>query len=224
LAHEDSPAGDYYNDSALVYIKHVISTSPYSQEFDLVEAFHNHINEKVKNYLSTELVTNQSIILEKENNEVPAGLRLNLPEKYTLKLSSANEFGQIQTYDRGGLEKVPYTVKVYEKETQKYLQLEFEIVGKCHFGDIKYKVYEIESIHMRIEVKGKSYENLLWDENFDEKCVRENTRKFGDFTILTEKIDVTGFTIFRGEKPKFEESVGGLKTLTWKLYPEADTL
>ena len=225
LAHQDSPAGKHYNESAIEYIKNVIATSPYSEIFDLVESFKAYLNASILSYLSTASpqVSKQPFILDygaSAKGEIPESFKLEANELFDLKLNFTDEFGQIRTYAEDLLETVPFVVKIVSRSTSKgeerLLQVEFEVSGTCNDKEIK-KTVQVNNNLVVIRIKGKSEDN---NKREDGEMIKQNTRKFGEFLITTNPIDLEGFTIFKGEEPTISSDVPGLKTISFKLYSE----
>jgi len=225
LAHEFSPAGKYYNESAIEYIKNVIATSPFSETFDLVESFKTHLNVSIGNYLSTTIspIPKQPFELdygETAKGEIPLGFKLDKNESYDLKLNFTDEFGKIQTYAEDSLETVPFVVKIAtittSKGEEKYLQVEFEVSGTCKNEDIKAKA-QINGNLAVIIIKGISEDN---NKRENGEIVRQSTRRFGEFRITTNPIELDGYSIFKGEKHTVSSDVPGLKTISYRLYPD----
>jgi len=240
FANESSNAGEFFNASSLSYIKRLISGIAYSRQFDLVQSFYNYAYSNLENFLTINL-EKEPLVLETDNQNIPSSLKLTEPQLAELKLSSVDELGHIRTFRRDNLENIPYTVKIIDVESEedskesdseiekgsiKYLRFEFEITGKCREENIKYKIFESESNDsLRIMVKGACEDDTLKDQNGI--SIFENTRKFGDFALVTQPIPKSklgGHVPFRGEKPEFKSLDSGLKTLTWKLYKEENNL
>jgi len=57
---------------------------------------------------------------------------------------------------------------------------------------------------------------------YEKENIVENSRKFGDFSIITEPIDLEGNVINPVEKSRIINEVPGLKIISWNLYPPAD--
>ena len=223
LAQEKSPAGKYYNQSAINYIRKVIDGCNYSNPFDLVQSFTKYVNENLRKYLSfneeTTTKEDDSFKLVKNEYGMPKSIRLKDYTQFDLKLSSANEFGDIKTYTKDGLESVPFTVKkVSEKNLdgllEDFLKIEFEVVGSCSADELVFKIEELND-YARIMVIGKSKENVLEKQT---EVVLQNSRRFGTFTIETEHIYIAGFTINRAERPLISQRVPGLVTIAFKLH------
>jgi len=220
MAHEGSPAGDHYNLTATTYVKQVISSCPFSEKFDLVEAFYHHLNVSVKNYLSSSMTIPATPFVLSEKEGIPSSLSLNNPNLYHLKKNFTDEFGQIRTYAREGLETVPFAVKIVTKtdslKEERFLEVDFEVSGEFKDEDLKYKAQTFGN-QVVVMIKGKSGDNTVRSEV---ETVCETTRKFGEFLITTESIDLEGYTIFKGERPLITSPVPGLKTMSIKLYPQ----
>jgi len=228
LAHQDSPAGKFYNEVAIQYIKSVVATSPFSEKFDFVKAFQEYLNHNIKNYLSesgaSSQVIKRSFIVENDETEdkeeqMPLSFKLQQSKLFDLKLNITDEFGHIRTYTEGALETVPYVVKTVKRENgkgeeERYLQVEFEVSGTCNNMNIKTNVQVNNNLWV-IRIKGMSEDNNQREEGED---IMQTTRKFGEFLITTNPIDLNGYTIFRGEKPSVTSEVPGLKTVSFKLY------
>jgi len=230
LAHQDSPAGQHYNESAIAYIKNVISTSPFNETFDLVEAFRSHLNLSFASYLSTTInpAPKHPFILHSGDGETakpdapPQGFKLENSESYDLKLNFTDEFGKIRTYTEDALETVPFVVKVATitttKGEEKYLQVEFEVSGRCNDTEIKARA-QVTGNLVVIKIKGTSEDN---NQRENGELIKQNTRRFGEFLITTNPIDIEGYTIFRGERHTISSDVPGLKTISFRMYPEKD--
>jgi len=222
LAHEGSPAGKYYNEAAISYIRHVIDGCNHAHSFDLVNAFTKHLNTYIRKYLACnggEVINEDQFRLIKDDARIPTGIKLTNAKSYDLKLSTANEFGNIQTYTREGLEEVPFSVKKFIRETdtgalQNILIIEFEVAGSCDENELQFKVDEAGG-NVKIIINGVSHDNAKRD-NTD--VIIKNTRKFGSFTIVTEIIPIMGFTINKSEKAQITQRVPGLVTVVFVLH------
>jgi len=135
-------------------------------------------------------------------------------------LNFTDEFGQIRTYTEDLLETVPFVVKIASLTTsegeQRLLQVEFEVSGSCNDKEIKTNV-QVNNNLVVIRIKGKSDDN---NKREDGEMIKQNSRRFGEFLITTNPIDLEGYTIFKGEKPNVSSDVPGLKTVSFKLYGE----
>ena len=222
LAQENSPAGKYYNETAFTYIRKVIDGCNYAQPFDLVQAFTKYLNDYVKKYFS---ISNESTKIEEpfkfKTNEhgIPNGIILSDYQNFDLKLSSANEFGNIQTYTREGLEHVPYTIKRCSERTdtgqmQQLLQIDFEVMGTCKKEDLQFKVDEMSG-NVKIVITGVSKDNVF---SHPGEILLQNTRKFGGFTITTDEISIDGYTINKAERVRITHRAPGLVTVTFILH------
>ena len=224
LAHQDSPAGRFYNSAAIQYIKDVVSTSPFSEKFDFVKAFHLYLNNIFNNYLSrtgsdnTPIKSPWALAYGETKEEVPVGFRLEENKTFELKLNFTDEFGQIRTYTEGALETVPFVAKVVKrtgsKGEERFLQVEFEVSGTCSNASIKKKLQVSQNLWV-VMIKGKSENNNIREEGEE---IIQSTRKFGEFLITTDPIDLGEYTAFQNEDPTITNEVSGLKTMTWKLY------
>jgi len=228
LAHDGSPAGKYYNEATIQYIRDVIDQYNHSDPFDLVEAFNSHLNTYIRKYLALSLnneentnvvIDGEQFKLTKDNNGMAKGIMLSNSRAYNLKLSTANEFGNVHTYTREGLESVPFSVKKFSRYTdtgaiQHILQIEFEVAGACFANQIHCKVDETES-QVKIIIFGTSHDNSKGDAS---EVILKTTRKFGSFTIVTDFIPIMGFTINKAERPMISQRVPGLVTMAFVLY------
>jgi len=223
IAKEDSVAGRYYNEVAFNYMRKVIDGCNYSQPFDLVQAFTKYLNTYFRRYLSA--LTNENakadepFKLKTNEHGMPVGVILSEFQNFDLKLSSANEFGNIQTYTRSGLEHVPYTIKRCSEKTsnntvQELLQIDFEVMGTCKNEDLQFKVDEMGGF-AKIVITGTSRENVISE---PAEILVQNTRKFGHFTITTDELEISGFTINKADKVRITHRAPGLITCTFVLH------
>ena len=222
LAHDNSPAGRYYNESTIKYIRQVITSFNHSLPFDLIVDFKKYLNTYIKKYLSykdDEGQIENPLKLVLDPSGVPKGFLLQEYKRFDLKLSSANEFGNIQTFTREGLEHVPFSVKRRFRTTDSYgtqevLEIEFEVVGTCNDEDLHIKIDQTGDV-VKFVITGKSKENVV--ENIEDN-VLQSTRKFGSFTIVTETFNIDGYTINKAEKFQISQRVPGLKVITFVLH------
>lgn len=239
MAHEGSEAGNYYNENTVNYIKQVVKTWAYNDKLDLVDAFHKYLNSQIKNFLSSNKETKDPFITQKVNvfegtdeaMEMPTGISLQDHKNYSLKSNLSDEFGQLKTYNPGSLETVPFTVKLFLKDTPNennnpepefenvsnecsYLQIELEVSGLCQNSNIKLKL-ETQGKCIIVRLKGIIEDNTIREDGGD---LIESTRKFGEFIIATEPIDLRGHTIDKARRPTFSDKTPGLKILRFNIY------
>jgi len=226
LARQDSPAGDYYNEFTIEFIRKVIGMTPFSEKFDLVESFKDHMNLNCRSYL----LTNNSpgskgpFVLdfgETEKAEAPQGLKLENGESYDPRFYRVEEYQKIRSETLDALDSVPFAVKIVAIATERgegrRLQVEFEVPGKCDDSNIKYMT-QINRNFIVIRIKGKIEDN---NQRENVVSIQQNTRKFGEFQITTNPIDIEGYSIFKGEKAEIYSEISGLKTISWRLYPSS---
>jgi len=218
LAQEGTKAGDFCNTSAINYLKQVISTSDYSDEIDLPEAFAKYLNAHITKYLlPTDEVQGDFISLEKDGN-TPIAFKLNQPDKYGIKIRRTKEIYQTDDGSKENFDNIRYRTKTLANPNdpeKKILQLEFEIVGSFDEKDIGVKVSEGNE-HVVLGVKGTSVDNKK-----DGDEIHEDTRKFGQFKVITKPINIKGYTISRANRPKISSEVPGLMVMTCNLEPIA---
>jgi len=216
MAKDGSSAGDYYNDTAIAYLKQIISIGDLSKNFDLVKEFADHLNKHFKEYLALKSLTPGADLLVVNTNDekVPLGLKLGQPEDCRWK-----EFEEeSKTGD------IPYTVKFTTKkdcedgEEERYVQIEFELTGACDDKLIKSRV-EMNQDEIVIKVKGKSNDNTKRDDD-DDIC--HNSRRFGEFQIVTKPIALKNHAVHRNEKGMINNDIPGVKVISWRLYPIED--
>ena len=94
----------------------------------------------IRSYLSTQS-KEPSIKLLKDKFSKSSGFQLIDWNQYSLKLSSVDDSGLIRIYSKDTLSDVPYTVKIYEKDSLKYLKVELESASTCNREDIKCKKF-----------------------------------------------------------------------------------
>jgi len=93
MAHENSEAGDYYNDFAINYIRNAIYHTQHASEFDLVMSMVQFLNENWKQYVSvidpkaseSEALSNPYILLDEQ------GKIIETAEKKKKEKSSSKE-------------------------------------------------------------------------------------------------------------------------------------
>jgi len=223
MAEEESPAGEFYNETAIAYLKQIISVGDMTSNFDFVQEFTENVEKSLKDYItSTSKTPGEMISMQRNDEHVPFGLKLSQPEECIMKVDCVEEIEEVQKVVKGGSVEFPYTVKMTKKkigkeqEEERYVKLEFELTGKCEDKDIRRRV-EIKENQVVIKVKGKSDDNTKrGSEEEEEICF--NNRKFGEFEIVTDPIELKECTVHMDDRGMISSDTPGLKVISWRLY------
>jgi len=109
----------------------------------------------------------------------------------------------------------PFTVKTNIEGC--YLRLELEIAGECKDGDFRFNFIEDkEHNNVILIILGVVTNNL--QNNNQKDIIHEDTRRFGEFEIVTKPIPLGNLKFYGFEDPEFmKDPPFGMKIMTFKL-------
>ena len=217
LGKEGYESGDFCNTSAINYLKSVFKVGDSSPELDLPNAFAQYLNTHITKYLlpADEVKGSDFVSWEKASDEKSYVFKFNQADKYELRLKKKKNSNETEEEIKEKFEGVPYRVKTMEdsnKKENKVLQLEFEVVGDFNEKDIKIKATKINNDEVILGVKGTVVDSQGEEEKVE---IHKNTRKFGQFKIITKPINIKGYTI--PTRPKVGKILPGLMGMTCVL-------
>ena len=168
-----------FNEPAFNYIRKNIITSE-AKKFNIIESFKNFIIENSQNYIDSEKLESDSLIIgesSENNNKIILPITINKKiEKLNLKRIFINPSG-IQTFSYA-IEPL-YSINLIEINGKDYIEIEFEIYGKIDINNLNIEK-NIAPTQYIISVKGKT-KKVLDDDNEDEDLILEGNLEFTEF-------------------------------------------
>lgn len=213
LAKQNSPAGNYYNDVGIGYIKESIYTNDSYKSIDVVQEFQKYLQTWLSTYMRTEPELKQEDIkLVKATLEKPTIICLEKKEKVQMKAVFADEFGYRHMYTDGFQPSYAiYEEKVSEEE--KYFCLKVECPGIP--PTLRTKIQQTTT-QFRIDIQGTKEPDMLLKDD-----LAIDTRHFGKFLIMTDVFEKSKYNFDYSQKPE-GKYIDGTFLCRWKLLPVND--
>jgi hypothetical protein len=198
LAQENSPAGKYFNENTIEFLKNVINSSA-QVPFDPIEKTKEHLKNYQSYLLDKPIIDNEKIITIDNNSEKLIKLEgINLNEE-NIRRVTMDEIGIMKVSN-----KIIIPYQIFKKENEFSIHIDLPGCQEYQLTRI-IDSYEFDPIYFRIKLAGE----ITGDPDMVNYKL-QHTKVFGPFNIFISVENQDAFDYKMNKKPNFDYKDGVL--------------